>query len=62
MGDNKDDSSSGRRAIREQIDENLKRAYAAALSEEIPDRFKELLAELKSRGSTDPDNGTGEEK
>jgi len=38
-----------RQAIREQIDENLKRVYAAALNEELPDRFRDLLAQLKSR-------------
>ena len=37
-----------RQAIREQIDENLKRVYAAALNEELPDRFRDLLAQLKS--------------
>ena len=38
-----------RQAIRDQIDENLKRVYAAALNEELPDRFRDLLAQLKSR-------------
>jgi hypothetical protein len=42
----------GRQAIREQIDENLKRVYAAALNEELPDRFRELLAQLKARGAS----------
>jgi len=37
-----------RQAIRDQIDENLKRVYAAALNEELPDRFRDLLAQLKS--------------
>jgi len=36
-----------RQAIRDQIDENLKRVYAAALNEELPDRFRDLLAQLK---------------
>lgn len=50
-----DDTSPRRRAIRDQIDENLKRAYSATLNEEIPDRFRDLLAQLKARGT--PDKG-----
>lgn len=37
-----------RRAIRAQIDENLKRVYSATLNEELPDRFRDLLAQLKA--------------
>lgn len=37
-----------RRAIRAQIDENLKRVYTSALNEELPDRFRDLLAQLKT--------------
>jgi hypothetical protein len=44
-----------RRAIRAQIDENLKRVYAATLNEELPDRFRELLAQLKARDSAGKD-------
>lgn len=47
-----DTSGESRQAIREQIDENLKRVYSAALNEELPDRFRELLAQLKARGTT----------
>lgn len=36
-------------SIREQINENLKRVYEQALQEEVPDRFKELLAQLKEK-------------
>jgi len=43
-----EDDTPKRQAIRAQIDENLKRVYAQALSEELPDRFKDLLAQLKS--------------
>lgn len=50
----KDEDASKRQAIRAQIDENLKRVYAAALNEELPDRFRDLLAQLKDR-----DIGTG---
>lgn len=44
-----------RQAIREQIDENLRRVYAAALNEELPDRFRDLLAQLKGKEGS----GTG---
>ncbi len=36
-------------SIRSQIDENLKRAYHEVLTEEVPDRFKELLDQLRAR-------------
>ena len=36
-------------ALDKQIDENLKRVYAAALNEELPDRFRDLLAQLKAK-------------
>lgn len=35
-------------AIKTQIDENLKRVYNEALNEDVPDRFKELLAKLRA--------------
>ena len=44
-----DEDASKRQAIRDQIDENLKRVYAAALNEELPDRFRDLLAQLKAK-------------
>ena len=34
--------------LRRQIDENLKRLYDDTLEEEVPDRFAELIAKLKS--------------
>jgi hypothetical protein len=42
-----DDNSKA--SIREQINENLKRVYEDALNEEVPDRFKDLLAQLKAK-------------
>ena len=33
--------------IKAQIEENLKRVYQSALVEEVPDRFKLLLQQLK---------------
>lgn len=51
MTGEKDGPSPRRQAIRAQIDENLKRVYTAALNEELPDRFKELLDQLRTAGS-----------
>lgn len=53
-----DEDAPKRQAIREQIDENLKRVYSAALNEELPDRFRDLLAQLKAKdGSGNPGSG-----
>jgi hypothetical protein len=49
MKKNKDVDAPKRQAIREQINENLKRVYTATLDEELPDRFRELLAQLKDK-------------
>lgn len=35
--------------VRAQIDENLKRVFQEALQEEVPDRFKELLEQLRQK-------------
>lgn len=35
--------------LQTEIDQNLKRVYDEALKEEVPDRFKKLLEQLKSR-------------
>ena len=35
--------------VTREIDENLKRVYQAALSEEVPDRFTQLLAQLREK-------------
>ncbi len=42
-------SNTTKTGLRQQIDENLKRVYDEALQEEIPDRFKQLLAQLKQK-------------
>ncbi len=55
MRNDKDEDAPKRQAIREQIDENLKRVYAAALNEELPDRFRDLLAQLKGKGESGSD-------
>lgn len=54
MKKEKEEDAPKRQAIREQIDENLRRVYTATLNEELPDRFKDLLAQLKSKaGATE---------
>ncbi|MFT3690698.1 NepR family anti-sigma factor [Paenirhodobacter sp.] len=35
--------------LREQINENLRRAYEDALKEEVPDRFRLLLEQLREK-------------
>ena len=35
--------------LRRDIDENLKRVYDEVLSRDVPDRFKDLLAQLKAK-------------
>ena len=41
-------TSKDREILKAQIDENLRRAYDAVLTEDVPDRFKDLLARLQS--------------
>ena len=41
--------ASARAAIKAQIDENLKRAYNETLTEDVPDRFKDLLDQLRAK-------------
>ncbi|MCK8482573.1 regulator [Aliiroseovarius sp. S2029] len=36
------------------IDENLKKAFSDTLDEGVPDRFKDLLAQLKEKTPDDP--------
>ena len=47
MNKDTDEDAPKRQAIRAQIDENLKRVYTATLNEELPDRFRDLLDQLK---------------
>lgn len=49
MTKDKNEDGVDRRAIRAQIDENLRLVYREALSEELPDRFRDLLAQLKAK-------------
>lgn len=54
MGHNKDKSRHG-----QVIDDNLKRVYEDMLEEQVPDRFLDLLAQLKKQDSGDKDNRGG---
>ncbi|TMV77294.1 transcriptional regulator [Thioclava sp. BHET1] len=38
-----------RTSLRKQIDENLKRAYEEELHREVPDRFTDLLDQLRKK-------------
>ncbi|WP_224825081.1 NepR family anti-sigma factor [Cognatishimia sp. MH4019] len=42
------------------IDANLKRVYDETLKEDVPDRFKDLLAQLKAQDA--PGNGSNNAK
>ncbi|MBL4915725.1 NepR family anti-sigma factor [Szabonella alba] len=37
--------------LKQEIDSNLKRVYDTVLQEDIPDRFKDLLAQLRAKDS-----------
>jgi hypothetical protein len=49
---NQDSTGRGRGAknpLVAQIDENLKRVYQSNLTDDVPDRFKQLLEQLKAK-------------
>lgn len=58
MGNTKKPTDPVSARMRAQIDENLRRVYAANLSEDIPDRFKDLLSKLRAAGQK-PTSGKG---
>ncbi len=35
--------------VHDQIDANLKKVYSATLSEDVPDKFKQLLEQLRQK-------------
>lgn len=43
--------------VRRDIEENLKRVYQDALQEQVPDRFKDLLAQLKAKDQAKTEGG-----
>lgn len=44
------------------IDDNLKRVYEDLLQEDLPDRFKSLLDQLRGKEAGEPARGTSEKK
>lgn len=56
MSDKKD-----KPALRNSIEENLRKVYQELMDEEVPDRFKQLLAQLKDAQAApaDKDDGKG---
>nr|WP_319250023.1 NepR family anti-sigma factor [uncultured Celeribacter sp.] len=42
-----------------QIEDNLRRVYERTVNEEIPDRFKDLLAQLKAQETAQASSGKG---
>lgn len=43
---------------RQQIDENLKRVFQEQIEEDLPDRFKDLLAQLKDKTASKDESGS----
>ena len=39
--------------LEQQIDENLKKVYRKTIEEDVPDRFMDLLAQLKQQEAQD---------
>ncbi len=39
-------------SVQQQIDENLRRIYAEKVKEDIPDRFQELLKQLREKDAS----------
>ncbi len=42
-------SDSKKSRVEQQIDENLKRVYDDAMKDELPDRFLDLIAQLRAK-------------
>lgn len=61
--DNETDDGGGERELRpgasSAIDENLKRVYQDLQSQEVPDRFRALLDQLRSGGEPADEAGSG---
>ncbi|WP_380993493.1 NepR family anti-sigma factor [Sedimentitalea sp. HM32M-2] len=45
--------------VNQQIDENLRRVYSDAASEPIPDRFAQLLEQLRQKEEAEPSGEDG---
>lgn len=51
----KDDPSE---KTRQQIDENLRRVFQEQVDQDLPDRFKDLLAQLKKQDGSEDKSGS----
>ncbi|MEL6644840.1 MAG: NepR family anti-sigma factor [Pseudomonadota bacterium] len=51
--------SDGKDKSHKLIEDNLKRVYQQTVDEEMPDRFKDLLARLKDSDAASSKNGDG---
>lgn len=47
------DSKKPKSNLEQQIDENLKKVYRKTIEEDVPDRFMDLLAQLKQQEAQD---------
>jgi hypothetical protein len=45
--------------LQDEIDDNLRRAYNDVLKEDVPDRFTDLLNQLRARDSDAVSSGSG---
>lgn len=46
---NQNQAPRGRMTMLPEIEENLKRVYQASLTEDVPDRFTQLIAQLRQK-------------
>lgn len=44
-----DNDTTRKASIRNQINENLRKVYEESLNEDVPDRFRDLLAQLRAK-------------
>ncbi|WP_157033285.1 NepR family anti-sigma factor [Loktanella sp. S4079] len=47
------DQNDTKSSLEQQIDENLRKVYQKTVEEHVPDRFMDLLAQLKEQDSKD---------
>jgi len=47
--------TSAKSSLQQQIDENLKRVFEESLHQDVPDRFTDLLAQLRAKESANQD-------
>lgn len=56
MGDKRD-----RQALKQTIEDNLRKVYQELLSEAVPDRFTALLDQLRAQSAAQPDRDPAED-